>query len=121
MELTESSKKNLLLGIVGESKTLNNLGGSDGSLNILDGIVGSSGLVLGNSVGLVVLLVANSELVASSEGLAGLGWESVDGETVLVVGGRGVVEAGEVHWVGVHGLVSGSHALVLSLESSTWL
>ena len=62
VELVESLKENLLLGIVGEGKALNDGGSSLGSLDGLDGEVGSGGSTLGNLGGLVVLLMGDSKL-----------------------------------------------------------
>ena len=86
VELAESLQKHSLLLVVGEGKSLDGLGGMDGTL--LDGLGrdrGSLGgpLVLGDGGGLVDGLVSNMELVNLSESLSGLGLCLLSGEAIL--------------------------------------
>ena len=83
MESLESSQKIGSLGVVDEGKTLDGSGSSLDGSHSLDRVVLSSGGVSDNSVGVVVLLVSNSDFVGVVE--TGLGGGSVGNETNVVV------------------------------------
>tara|TARA_B110000503_G_C6942271_1_gene327467 strand:+ start:226 stop:732 length:507 start_codon:yes stop_codon:yes gene_type:complete len=122
VELAKSFQKECLLLVVGEGKSLEGLGAMVGSL--LDGLGGDSSslgipLVLGDGGGLVDGLMSDVELVNLSEGLSGLGLRLLGSKTVLVSLSRLVMEAGQVHLVGVEALESGFSTLLLNLECGT--
>ena len=85
MEFTESLQEEGLLLVVGESQSLDGLGGMSGTLVDLDGRVAqASGTpwVLGNSSALVVRFVSNVDGVNLLESLLLLGVLLLTGETI---------------------------------------
>ena len=86
VQFSESLQQQLLLLIGGESKSLDGLGSMGGSL--LDSLSGSVEVscsvgVLGNSVGLVVILVRHAQNVLSVEGLIGTGLLDSESDGVI--------------------------------------
>ena len=109
MELAESLQEESLLLVVGESESLDDLGGSGGTygegLSRADHALGTP-LVLEDGSGLVDLLVSNMKLVNLSESFSGLGLSLLNLETVVGALGRLVVEACKVHVVEIEALIS---------------
>jgi hypothetical protein len=119
VELAESLQKECLFLVVGESKSLDGLGGFGSSL--LDGN-GTDVSTLGSvdvgcdGGGLVNGFMGNIELVNLSEGDVLLGLSFLDGETELVALSRLVVVSSKVHSIRVEALLSSFSTLRLDFE-----
>ena len=124
VELAESLQKECLLLVVGEGKSLDGLGGVDGTLLDRLGRDGStlgSPLVLGDGGGLVDGLVSKVELVNLSESLVLLGFSLLSGETDGRAACGLIVETSEVQSIRVEALFSGFSSLGLNLEGGVTL